>query len=247
MDVEWRELEHQGSVVGRYQVYRSDPPTADLFEALADVPRVVEAITARLAGWWVATADGTLADALVKAGGVQKRHSHVMTLRLPSPEGQEWSLPWRLEPLTPTSQVGEEVVPLVRAAYPPGHPDEEEGTDAEIVADIHDRLTGGRLGPLLPGSALAWDGDRPVGLVLVNDLPGAPPAGGPWVSDVCRDPDPRYRGMGRALLQQAIARTQESDAAGLSLAVTVGNSAQRVYEDLGFTIAVTSRKVSVPG
>jgi hypothetical protein len=32
----------------------------------------------------------------------------------------------------------------------------------------------------------------------------------------------------------------------LSLAVTVGNPAQRVYESLGFAIALTSRKVEIP-
>lgn len=248
MDVEWDELRHEGSVVGRYQVYRSDPPTADLFEVVGPVGAAVAGIVASLPGWLVATADDELADRLVAAGGAQKRHSHVMSMALPAAAPRAaWTLEWALEPIDATSRLGREVVPLIRRAYPPGHPDEEVGTDDEIVADIHARLGGERLGPHLPGCALVRDDGRPVGLIIVNRVPGAPPFGGPWISDVCRDPDSRYRGIGGALLEHAIARNQEAGEAGLSLAVTVGNPAQRVYERLGFEIVATSRKVLVPG
>lgn len=247
MDTEWHELERDGVVVGRYQVYRSDPPTADLFEVVGSVEDAVEAILAQLGGWLVATADEVLADALLTRGAVQKRHSHVMSKALPAAEElPDWSLEWELEPIDASTRFGDEVVPLIRRAYPPGHPDEEEGTDAEIVDDIHERLDGERLGPHLPGSAVVRDAGRPVGLIIVNRVPGEPPFAGPWVSDVCRDPDPQYRGVGRALLEHAIRLNQDAGERGLSLAVTVGNPAQRVYEALGFEIATTARKVEIP-
>lgn len=248
MDVAWDVLEHDGVVVGRYQVYRSDPPTADLFEVVGPVDAAVAGILAHLPGWLVATADDELADRLMARGGVQKRHSHVMSTPLPAAAPlPPWTLQWAVEPIDATTRFGLEVVPLIRRAYPPGHPDEEEGTDDEIVADIHARLGGERLGPHLPGCAVVRDSGRPVGLIIVNRVPGEPPFGGPWISDVCRDPDARYRGIGRALLEHAIACNQEEGETGLSLAVTVGNPAQRVYERLGFQIVATSRKVLVPG
>jgi ribosomal protein S18 acetylase RimI-like enzyme len=248
VDVEWHDLERAGRVVGRYQVYRSDPPTADLFEAVGSVEDAVEAVVDQLGGWLVATADEELADSLILRGAEQTRHSHVMSKALPTVEDMPaWTLEWELEPIDATTRFGDEVVPLIRRAYPPGHPDEEEGTDQDIVDDIHARLRGDRLGPHMPGSAVVRDEGRPVGLIIVNRVPGEPPFAGPWISDVCRDPDPRYRGVGRALLEYTIRCIQEAGEAGLSLAVTVGNPAQRVYERLGFRIATTSRKVRIPG
>lgn len=247
VDVEWHEVEGRGRVVGRYQVYRSDPPTADLFEVVGPVEDAVEAIFDQLGGWLVATADDALADALIRRGAEQKRHSHVMSKVLTDGEATpDWSLPWTLEAIDASTRFGPEVVPLIRRAYPAEHPDAEEGSDTEIVEDIHARLAGERLGPHLVGSAVARDAGRPIGLIIVNRVPGEPPFAGPWISDVCRDPDPPYRGVGRALLEYAIGRVREAGETGLSLAVTVGNPAQRVYERLGFVIATTSRKVHIP-
>jgi GNAT superfamily N-acetyltransferase len=247
VDVEWHDLEREGRVVGRYQVYRSDPPTADLFESVGSVDDAAEAVVDQLGGWLVATAADEVADALILRGAEQTRHSHVMSKALPAAEDvPAWTLAWELEPIDSSTRFGDEVVPLIRRAYPPGHPDEEEGTDQEIVDDIHARLRGERLGPHMSGSAVVRDEGRPVGLIIVNRIPGEPPFAGPWISDVCRDPDPRYRGTGRALLEHAIGCTQEAGEAGLSLAVTVGNPAQHVYARLGFRIATTSRKVRIP-
>jgi GNAT superfamily N-acetyltransferase len=247
VETEWHTLERDGVVVGRYQVYRSDPPTADLFEVLTDVEDAVEAIFGRLRGWLVATADDALADALLARGAEQKRHSHVMSKDLTDGEvTPDWSLPWTLEVIDASTRFGPEVVPLIRRAYPAEHPDAEEGSDTEIVEDIHARLAGERLGPHLVGSAVARDAGRPIGLIIVNRVPGDPPFAGPWISDVCRDPDPQYRGVGRALLEHAIGRVRDAAETGLSLAVTVGNPAQRVYERLGFVIATTARKLQIP-
>lgn len=247
METQWSELEHDGALVGRYQVYRSTPPTADLFEGVGPREGTVAGVLAHLGGWQVATEDDALADALVAAGGVQQRHSHVMSRAVAATDmPAEWTLPWQLDALVATTTFGPEVVPLFRRAYPPGHVDEEKGTDEEIVGDVHARLRGERMGPIHPGSAVVRDAGTPVGLIIVNRVPGSPPLAGPWVSDVCRDPDPRYRGVGGALLERAIGVVARHGEPALSLAVTVGNPAQRLYEQLGFVVAVTSRKILVP-
>ena len=60
-------------------------------------------------------------------------------------------------------------------------------------------------------------------------IPGDPPRNGPWVIDVFRTPG--HRGVGRALLQRALAL---ADVDTLGLIVTEGNTAaRRLYEASG--------------
>jgi GNAT superfamily N-acetyltransferase len=58
--------------------------------------------------------------------------------------------------------------------------------------------------------------------------------GGPWVAQLFRDPDPALAGLGRALLQCALSRATAAGLPALSLAVSEGNTAVRLYEALGF-------------
>ena len=99
----------------------------------------------------------------------------------------------------------------------------------------------------MEASALVFDGERAVGLVLVNRVVGDPPAGGPWVTDLCRLHEPKYAGLGRALLVRALAVCRDAGERSVSLAVTEGNTARRLYDLLGFGVVATTRKVRLPG
>jgi len=255
---DWISLEHEGRAVARYQIFRADVPTADL-EATAGREAAVAAVFDQLPGWLVATSDTQLADDLISRGATQTRHSHVMTVALPAPDlvmdpamtaqsqpARGVNGQWKVRAITRGFRFDPSVVTLMRRAYPKEHPDAENGDDNEILGDLQSRSEGERLGPLLPGSFLAEDGSRAVGLIIVNRVPGGAPFGGPWVSDVCRDPLPTYKGLGTALLLRAMDALAAGGETDLSLAVTVGNPAQHVYEALGFTIATTSRKVEIP-
>jgi GNAT superfamily N-acetyltransferase len=249
-------MEHEGRAVARYQIFRGDPPTADLFEATAGREAAAAAAFDQLPGWLVATDDTQLADELIRRGATQTRHSHVMTVALPTTTGpavtvrsqavREIDPEWKVSAITPGYRFDPSVATLMRRAYPIDHPDAEKGDDSEILDDLHRRSDGERLGPLLPGSFLVEDQSRAVGLIIVSRVPGVAPFGGPWVSDVCRDPLPAYKGLGAALMLRTMDALRASGETDLSLAVTVGNPAQRVYESLGFAIALTSRKVEIP-
>ncbi|MCZ3389510.1 MAG: GNAT family N-acetyltransferase [Actinomycetia bacterium] len=245
------QLMRGSDLLGQYNRYESDPPSAELFVVKADLDLVLEAIMIDLVGWNLTTTDDALASALVERGALPTRHFSLMTVDVAA---QDWqsseSVPmdaYDIRLLTAESEVPREVIGLVRSAYPPGHPDEELGSDDDIVRDIRRALDGRRLGALMQMSALAFDGERLVGLIMVNRVPGVSPTGGPWVTDLCRDPDLRYAGLGRALLVRALGLCQGAGESSVSLAVTEGNSARRLYESLGFTLVATTRKVRLPG
>jgi ribosomal protein S18 acetylase RimI-like enzyme len=240
-----------GEVLGLYNRYDADPPSAELFEAMADLDVVASAILTDLRGWNLTTTDEALASVLVERGALPTRHFSLMTVDVDAREARppdvESMGAYDVRPLRVDSEIPRAVIDLVRSAYPPGHPDEELGSDDDIVRDIRRALDGDRLGALMDMSALVFDGDRPVGLVMVNRVPGTPPTGGPWVTDLCRDPDGRYAGLGRALLVRVLHLAGAAGESSVSLAVTEGNSARRLYESLGFRLVATTRKVRLPG
>jgi ribosomal protein S18 acetylase RimI-like enzyme len=249
-----QQLLHGSVLLGRFHRYDADPPSAELFEVMADLDSVVDQILTDLAGWNLTTTDEALASALVDRGALPTRHFSLMTIALGAidiPEGELESTStldaYDVRPLDAKTEIPRAVISLVRSAYPAGHPDEELGSDDEIVRDIQNALNGIRLGPLMDASALVFDGDRLVALVLVNRVPGGPPTGGPWITDVCRDPDPQYAGLGRAMLGRVLTVCRARGETSVSLAVTEGNSARWLYESLGFTLVATTRKVRLPG
>jgi ribosomal protein S18 acetylase RimI-like enzyme len=79
---------------------------------------------------------------------------------------------------------------------------------------------------------LAFDGNRPVGVLLLTEMPD----GRNWdVSYVGVVPAARRRGLGRALMQKALAEARAAGAPALTLSVDERNApARQLYRSLGF-------------
>ncbi|MFY0524326.1 GNAT family N-acetyltransferase [Archangium gephyra] len=140
----------------------------------------------------------------------------------------------------------EALAPLLLAAYPPGHPDHFGWTPEEARQEIARILAGEVLGPLLPCSGLALDGEAVAGVCLITLREGSPPHGGPWVIEVYRHRASRYAGAGAALLRRALWLATQAKLPALSLVVSDGNPARRVYERLGFRHVGSSRTLELP-
>jgi GNAT superfamily N-acetyltransferase len=132
-----------------------------------------------------------------------------------------------------------------RAAFAPGHPDFHGQTERQTARELDALLRGAIIGPPLPCSVQARAADgRLCGAALVNAAAGAAPAGGPWLSELFRDP--RVRGTGRALLRRALADASRDGLPTMGLVVTDGNPAEGLYREHGFARAVSSLTVRLP-
>jgi GNAT superfamily N-acetyltransferase len=241
----------EGRQVGRFvAASREGFPLADLFELApgVTVEHAVPAIVAELRGH-VLAGDLELGRALLDVGARAGRHAHVMSRDLVAdPAPPEWQDP--LPPaglrLTPLDRPAEDLAAAALAAYPPEHVDNAHlDRPIDHPKELVDLVAGRSVGPLLRCSGLAVDaGGAVVGAVLVNDDDGIPPYGGPWVTQVFRGPG--GRGAGRALLERALGLATAGGLPALGLAVTHGNPAQRLYEELGFRHVVTAFSVRVP-
>ncbi|MFC5661731.1 GNAT family N-acetyltransferase [Kitasatospora misakiensis] len=241
---------------------RDGRPWADRLEVVdprADLTAQAAFVQTELAGW-VVSGPFTLGEELVRQGATVLRHGHTMHRSLtdtPPPEG--WAA-WARTPFrdglraVPCDRGAEELAPVSRAAFGPGHPDhvpaEEQGDQGEQgelgeqakVGKLAALLAGQVIGPLLPSSALVVDGtDRVVAGAVLTDWNGLP-----WIAHVFRDPARGYPGLGRDLLRRVIADVATGGATEIGLAVTEGNRAQQLYEELGFTTTRSSLTVVVP-
>jgi GNAT superfamily N-acetyltransferase len=227
-----RRLVAGGTTIGRFdEGVRDGVPMADLFdrEPGVGVEDAARAVLADLRGWRIA-ADEELGRALVAAGGTVRRHGHLYSFDLRRDRPSTWDTPPGVR-LTDIDRPMRELIPSRTAAYPPGHPD--HGFLPEDMEDeLHRYVHGGEFGPILRGSGLAIVNGAVVGGIIVTAIPGDPPRNGPWVIDVWRDP--ALPGVGRALLQRALALAPVDT---LGLLVTDGNdAARRSYERLGFKL-----------
>ncbi|MEV6976339.1 GNAT family N-acetyltransferase [Kitasatospora sp. NPDC093806] len=243
-----------GAPVVRYLLgEREGRPWADLLEVIdpdADPAELADRVQADMAGW-VVSGPVALGEELLRRGATTLRHGHTMRLDLAdAPPAEGWTS-WARTPLrdglrlVPCDRPPEELAPASTAAFGPGHPDHrpEEGTDeSAAVRRLDELLSGQVIGTVLPSSALIVDAtDRVVAGAVLTDWDGLP-----WIAHVFRAPGLGYPGLGRDLLRRAIADVAAGGATEIGLAVTEGNRAQRLYEEMGFTVTRTSLTVIVP-
>ncbi|WP_051754773.1 GNAT family N-acetyltransferase [Kitasatospora purpeofusca] len=241
------------AVVRFEQGEREGRPWADRLEAVdpgADPAALAAFVRKELAGW-VVSGPVRLGEELVRQGAAVLRHGHTMHRDLvdaPPPGG--WAA-WADTPLrdgfraVPCDRGPEALVPASRAAFGPGHPDhrpDEGRDDRSSVLRIAELLSGQVIGPLLPASTLVVDGtDRVVAGAVLTDWDGLP-----WIAHVFRHPSHGYPGLGRDLLRRVLAEVAAGGTTRIGLAVTEGNRARQLYEELGFTTTHSSLTVVVP-
>jgi GNAT superfamily N-acetyltransferase len=227
-----RRLVAGGTTIGCFdEGVRDDVPMADLFDREPGISAqdAARAVVAELPGWRIA-ADEDLGRALLAAGGTPWRHGHLYSYDLSRHRPSSWDTPPDVR-LTDIDRPVGEMIPSRRAAYPVDHPD-HGAVPTDMEPELERFLHGGEFGPLLRGSGLAVLNDAVVGGIILATVPGDPPRNGPWVIDVWRDP--ALPGVGRALLQRALALAPVDT---LGLLVTNGNdAARRSYERLGFRL-----------
>jgi ribosomal protein S18 acetylase RimI-like enzyme len=238
-----RLLDAAGATIARFeQAVRDGRPTADLFarEPGVTVDDAAAAVLADLPGWRIA-GDEELGRALVAAGGTPMRHGHMYSRNLKAdPPPRTWDEPPGIR-LTDIDRPVADLLAARRAAYAPDHPD-RAFIPEDDEAELQDVVYGGQFGPLLAGSGLAVAADGAVlGAIILGTIPGDPPKNGPWVIDIFRVPG--HRGVGRALLQRALALATVD---ALGLIVTDGNDAARaLYESQRFVLLASALVVQL--
>ncbi|MER7704551.1 GNAT family N-acetyltransferase [Kitasatospora sp. NPDC097605] len=222
----------------------------DVVDPRADLAAQVAYVRAEMAGW-VLSGPVELGQELVRQGATVLRHGHTMVRRLAdAPPAEGWPA-WAATPLrdglraVPCDRPAEELVPGSLAAFGPGHPDHrpEDAEDVRAAAKrLAELLAGEVIGPLLPSSALVVDtADRVVAGAVLTDWDGLP-----WIAHVFRDPALGHPGLGRDLLRRVVADVALAGHREIGLAVTEGNPARRLYEEMGFTVTRSSLTVIVP-
>jgi len=214
------------------------------------VDEAVATAVAQLAGWRLTTDDELFAQALVTAGATLNRRALIMGCPLGAGSHPQPIEGFSLASVPTTSDIEPwlPVLPSWQAAFPPGHPDHLDMSDPATAVQFFMALVDGtQMGPLHRSSCLVMDDD---GLaragIIVNVRPGEPPWGGPWISDIWRDPSLRGQGMGPRLIDRAKAQLVEDGFSDLTLAVTATNDAARTYEREGFTLVMDSRILQLP-
>jgi GNAT superfamily N-acetyltransferase len=242
-------LDAAGREVARFQeAQRDGRRVADLFELSVPAADALATVLADLAGWRVSAVED-FGRVLVDAGGRPRRHGHVLSRDLTrDPAPPEWldpPVPAGLR-LTPVDRPALDLARACFAAYPRDHPDYDHIPSPEHPEIELEEIVSGRLmGRLLDCSGLAvHEGGAVVGAILVNLTDGEPPTGGPWVSQLFRDPD--VPGIGGPLLRRALAVATRDGLPALGLAVTEGNPARRLYEAHGFAAVLSSLTVELP-
>jgi GNAT superfamily N-acetyltransferase len=232
-----------------------------------DPAHAAAVVRRRLPGWMaelrVTGPQDAFARLLLDSSLSRGRYAHHYVwdfgVRAPDPDWSAPALPADLALVPPEEVSPRRLFRVHRRAYPRTHPDHPAG-DFERLA----QLVGGALfGGLLGGSAVVLRGRRPVAGIMVGRengdsslaaavLPGAghSVAGlavtGPAVVDLFRDPDDASSGLGGLLLRRALAVTAKEGGLSLSLTVTEGNPARRLYERTGFVHSHSTVPLRLP-
>ena len=239
---------------------RHGRPWADLVWA---PPGTATAATARalletFALAHTAVEDPGLVDALAHAGATVVRDATGYTRDLRAdPPPPDWSAGAGIPAGAVLERLDErlgreratEIVRVQLTAFQPPHPDHALAEQLATEASLGKLVAGDLLGPLLRGATLGRAGTAGavIGALLLTDRGGVPPLGGPWVTDVFRDPDPRWAGLGAALLRRGLALSARDGLPAVGLVVSSGNPARRVYERLGFRSTGRSWSLRLPG
>ena len=231
--MEWTHLlDDDGPALEYVEGVRDKLPIADLARVAPGRTHGQAAVAAlsRLSGWKLATEDAKLAEAVRRAGAVQTRHATVMSAD-PSPHRDAPAVE-----MVPRRSIDvRDILPGWLASSPVGHPDHEEGPEAEIIEQSWDWYDEPEwLEREHRSSGLVVRDGQVVAGIIISLRPQPVPYGGPWVHDVWRVPGISDPGTGAALLAQAMRMLAEDGFTTLGLAVSEGNPARRVYDRLGF-------------
>jgi len=195
------------------------------------------------------------AEALTAAGAtVVRTLVHMVRIDL---QGDPPPLPWAaprlaagLEAVGIEAAEPDALAAAQRRAYGPGHPDHQATIEAQEAGVLHAMLSGDLLGPVYPDAStlvLDEDGRIVAGLVATRwEGIGQEWPGGPWVVDVFKVPG-APPGLGRSLLERAVAVCALDGHAAVGLGVNGVNPARRLYERLGFRDAFHRVTLDLPG
>ena len=245
--------DERGPVLRYVEEQREGTPIADLAHVVSgrSVSEAAAVACARLPGWLLSTDDLALAGRLVMAGAKPRRHAVIMQCDLRAPTPMASLVPHlRLVPLptTRTDAAWARILPSWRAAFPEDHPDHFAGDDRTAIQFVMRLVDGSELGPMHRSTTLLVDdAGVPVAGIIVNIRQKDPPWGGPWISDLWRDPALRGSGVGPMLLSRAKGLLAEDGHVCLGLAVSAGNAARRTYLTEGFHTVLESQTVLLPG
>jgi GNAT superfamily N-acetyltransferase len=201
------------------------------------------------------TTDPAEAAALQGAGARLVRKAHEMGLDLerlrPGPAWSSPTLPAGLR-LTAVDRPAVDIVEPALAAYSSREATASEPDPAAWVSvRAYERILGGEVaGPLLPEPSALLADERSAtvaGAALVTHFAANTWwGGGPFVADLFVIPGLSGLGLGRKLLQRAIARSVAVGASRIGLTVTDGIPAQSLYRSLGFERLRTVFILSLP-
>ena len=212
-------------------------------ELLKPVEDVAAVLLDEARGQRVVTGDDALVEALVNGGGTIQRRAHDYEHTVADAPA-EWAETPAPQGFRLTGEIDTDA--LVEAhtlANPPGHPDHVPGQDH--ARELSGLAAGLVLGPLVrEASWQVEDDDGACGAVLVTDRPGETRRA--WVAELFVHPRHQGRGLGRVLLQRAVAGTRAAGIPALGLVVTDGNPARRLYEAAGFRRIRSGTNVDIP-
>ncbi|NQW73778.1 MAG: GNAT family N-acetyltransferase [Actinobacteria bacterium] len=223
---------------------------ADLAEVATGRSRddAARAVADQCPGWCVSTRDEQLVAALQVAGANLTRHVHLMFASTQPGRHEHPTDVLASVTLHPFADFAwADIIPSWKAAYPVGHPDHVTGTDTDLVdMELRPYVEAEALGPVHRSTTLAVIGGRVAGAIVISLRPEPAPFGGPWITEVWRDPESPARGLGAALIGRAFAMLHEDGFGTLGLAVTDANPARTTYERLGFEPTFESWTIMIP-
>ena len=200
--------------------------------------------------WRLSTGDDPLAEGLVAAGAQVERRAHVLRVDLSRPAADEpvlTPLVAQPVPLDRDPVAWRPILPSWHAAFPPGHPDHLAIDEEESIEFFMRLVDGSDMGVLHRSACVVADpSGRIVAGIMVNVRPDPPPWGGAWIADIWRDPSMHGSGLGSRLIARAMHQLAQDGLPSLTLAVTQGNDAMRVYERLGFLAVTNWTTVRIP-